>query len=113
MLTPPGESQNFAYVAGLVRDEPQKSFAYKVYDSDRNLIGEYLLNVTNEPATFKQNVNTLHSNMAIDLAQNDNSVSTTMPTRCSNEDDVTLTTEADEDLIIDLTATLSGGRAGQ
>lgn len=105
-VTASGESQNFAYVAGLVRDEPQKSFAYKVYDSDRNLIGEYL-NVTNEP-TFRQNVNTLHSNMAIDLAQNDNSVSTTIDTLL-NEDDVTLTTEADEDLIIDLTATLGVG----
>ena len=105
-VTASGESQNFAYVKGIVRDEPQKDFAYKVYDSSRNLIGEYL-NVRNEP-TFRQNVNTLHSNMQLNLAQNETSTAQTVDTLLTEASEI-LTTEADEDLLIDLTASLGVG----
>lgn len=105
-VTAVGDSNGFAYVAGIERPEQDKKFRYVVYDSDRNLIGEYL-NPRNEP-TFKQNVNTLHSNMVIQLAQNELTTSPTV-TELLTEGDELLLTESDESIYADLAAALGVG----
>lgn len=105
-VTAIGDSLAFAYASDIEREEQQKKFRYVVYDSDRNLVGEYL-NPRNEP-TFKQNVNTLHSNMVVQLAQNELSTSTAV-TEIYTEGDELLTTESDESIYADLAAALGIG----
>lgn len=106
-VTAVGDSSQFAYVRGLTKTEQDKKFRFLVYDSSRNYVGELTKQVINEPS-YKTAINTLHSNMALDLAQNELSTSTAFDTLVTDADEL-LVDDNDESLLVDLAASVGLG----
>ena len=102
-----GDSVAMAYVRGREPTERDKSFRFLIYDSDRNYVGEITKHVINEPS-FKQALNTLHSNMQLSLAQNEQSTEPTVDTWV-NETPEEIGTEGGEAILFDLAAAVGLG----
>lgn len=92
---------------GIEPKEIDKKFRALVYDSSRNYIGDITKQISNEPS-FKTAINTLHSNMALELAQNELSTATAVDTLVTDADEL-LVTDSDESLLVDLAAAVGLG----
>lgn len=104
------EHESTSYAA-LYFDDPnikpkQKTFRHFVYDYLRNYVGE-LLRVRNTPQ-FKIDINNLQSSMTLELAQNEASVAVNMAAILTEASE-NITTEADEELLADITAPVGLG----
>lgn len=98
-----GSSSTAVYVLPPNRPKAiqQKTYRYFVYDYLRNFVGEWLT-VQGTP-DFKQDINNLQSSMAVTLAQNELTQLSNVATLQTETPD-TLVTEADEDLLADISA---------
>lgn len=106
-VTAVGTAVATAYVRGREPVESDKKFRFLIYDSGRQYIGDVTKYVVNEPS-FKQQLNTLHSNMPLTLAQNEQSTETTVDTWV-NETPESIVTEAGDDILFDLAAAVGLG----
>lgn len=102
-----GDSVSKAYVRGGEIPEQDKKFRALIYDSDRNYIGDITKYVVNE-FSFKSAINTLHSNMPLTLAQNEQSTDTAVDT-WGNETPEEIGTESGEAILFDLAAAIGLG----
>lgn len=102
-----GDSVSKAYVRGIEPVEQDKKFRALIYDGDRNYIGDITKHVANE-FSFKSAINTLHSNMALVLAQNEQSTETAVDT-WGNETPEEIGTETGEAILFDLAAAIGLG----
>ncbi len=102
-----GDSLALAYVRGIEPVERDKQFRFIVTDAQRNYIGDITKHVISEPS-FKQAINTLHSNMQLELAQNEQTTDTTVDGWVDDTNDP-IVDENGEQILFDLAAAVGLG----